>query len=130
MTRRHAATPLLHRRVLALLAVLASFAFLSRQTVMVAPPRAVDGHAGMAGHHVSAAAHATPAGAALQTPGRGAHDHAAHCPFCFTAAFALGAAPSMAVAGPPTVAAGPVAARVGTPAGHARHADARAPPVA
>lgn len=130
MTPRRAATPFLHRRVLALLAVLASFAFLSRQPVMTALPRAVDVHAGMTGHHGSAEAHATPTGATLQTPGSGGHDHAAHCPFCFTAAFALGAAPSTAVAGPPTVAAGPVATQVDTPAGHAGHADARAPPVA
>ncbi|GHF37262.1 hypothetical protein HNQ07_001217 [Deinococcus metalli] len=118
MKARRTATPPPYRWVLALLTVLASFAFLARQpepgtptgtglTRMAAMPDMPADHAERAAtpcpHSGSsttaettspttredARGHAVPLTTAAPNAPPTAHDHSAHCPFCFTAAFAL-----------------------------------------
>ncbi|WP_221090970.1 hypothetical protein [Deinococcus aquaedulcis] len=57
-----------------------------------------------------------------------AADHSAHCPFCFTAAFALEAEGALSLAGPAAVARTRPARLHGPWLAPVRHAEARAPP--
>ncbi|THF87250.1 hypothetical protein E7T09_08885 [Deinococcus sp. KSM4-11] len=158
MKARRAATPLPHRWVLALLTVVASFAFLTRQPepsgggglpavmgVMAGmatpePPRAALTSSAM-DRAPKVRGDATPHAVRMSAPHDlalldtsapnappASHDHAAHCPFCFTAAFALEAAgvalPSVVIGGMEWAATAYRRPVLAAPA----HADARAPP--
>ncbi len=109
----HHARPATTRWGLALLCLLAAFAYLTRD-----PAPATCGMPGMmmAGGHMHGDAPTSP------------HEHGAHCPFCFTAAFALTPPDATAPRRADGRAAGsPEARALGRPAS-ALHVQARGPP--
>lgn len=114
------------RLLLALLTLLASFAYLTREPG-VGPDLAGMTH--QAAQPMPDMAEPPPAAHShSEGPGPASHDHAAHCPFCFTAAFAL---ESQAPGVPRVSGSWPSAPLPPLPAlpGLALvHADARAPP--
>ena len=141
----------LQRWLAALLCLLASFAYLERDqggalSGGMVMGRTVAEHAAT----VPAAVQAAPAPDMADMPGMAMpqdqapltapdlyhggpnappHDHAAHCPFCFTAAFALTAQDFLVPNPGATRLPHPAAPAPGLPHRAAIHADARAPPV-
>lgn len=129
------------RRLLAVLTVVAAFAFQARVGGMVdLPMPGTLGMAQMAGHpgHPMAGMAAGPSSSATlpvpqPQPGHGdreGHKHAAHCPFCVTGAFALEAGVLPLPTAPPRQTSQPLSLAVADVPAAPRHADARAPPVA
>ena len=127
------------RRLLALLTVVAAFAFQARVGGMVSLP-AVSGpamalpagpaHAGSAAHHPAPAA-APPHRPDHRTGHTGepaAHNHGAHCLFCVTGAFALEVGAAGLPNAPPSHAAPLLHHNTADLPAAPRHADARAPP--
>ena len=113
----------------ALLWLAASFAYLTRQQDM--PGMTMAGAAQIVMDQMPDRPGMTHAaeGDTVNPPHAPAHDHAGHCPFCFTAAFAL---ESLAFGVPffsPDCAEPPVPERLAAPRVPAFHKDARAPPV-
>ncbi|QFP77043.1 hypothetical protein [Deinococcus sp. AJ005] len=133
--------PLLSR-LMAVLTVLAAFAFQARVGGMVdLPMLGMSGMVRMAGYPMSghqmagmpvgpSAASALPVPQPQQGQGdRESHNHAAHCPFCVTGAFALEAGVLPLPTAPPRQISRPLPLAVADVPAVPRHADARAPPV-
>ncbi|GGO31458.1 hypothetical protein [Deinococcus humi] len=121
------------RRLLALLTVVAAFAFQMRAGGMATlpspqPPRTAQ----MAGHAMTQAP--TVPAAVPGVPVQGSHreseshNHGAHCPFCVTGAFALEAGVLPLPNGPPVLSPQVLLSTPGPRPAALRHADARAPP--
>ncbi|WP_075831769.1 DUF2946 family protein [Deinococcus marmoris] len=125
------------RRLLAVLTVVAAFAFQARVGGMLdLPMPGMSGMVRMAGHGMArmppGPSSTAPLPAPQPQPGQGdreSHNHAAHCPFCVTGAFALeaGVLP-LSTAPPQQTPQAQLFTVVDLPAA-IRHADARAPPI-
>ncbi len=131
------------------LCLLASYAYLERDPTLAAPPAVMALAPAHASHAalVAGVAAVPPPMAGMPMPDEAPppsaqpdvhvggpnappapHDHRAHCPFCFTAAFSLTALDVALPALEAVCAARPLPAPVGALRRAVRHADARAPP--
>lgn len=125
------------RRLLAVLTVVAAFAFQARVGGMLdLPMPGMSGMERMAGHGMARMPAGPSAAAPLPVPqpqqGQGdreSHNHAAHCPFCVTGAFALEAGVLPLSTAPPQQTPQAQLFTAFDLAAAIRHADARAPPV-
>ncbi|GGR57907.1 hypothetical protein GCM10008959_19510 [Deinococcus seoulensis] len=115
---------------MAVLTLCASLLYLTRVDApggLRAPP-VIEGHVHPAGHGVTHRAPARPGASGQPESPHGWNGHSAHCPLCFTGAFALEPGPAVNIRGA-VGAALTVPVRFCSPRLSAvRHADPRAPP--